>query len=332
VTGLVDTKAPAAAEGSKLRLPDFFIAGHPKCGTTALFQMLRLHPQIHMPVKEPRFFAPELRSRFRGLGPGTAPLTLEDYRLLFDAAGPGQLIGEATAHYLRSEQAARRIAEVQPQARIIIVLREPASFLRSFHLQAVHNHVETERDFERAISLEGPRREGRRIPRFSQSPSALLYSDHVRYVEQLRRFYDAFPSEQILVLIYDDFRRDNVATARRVMRFLGVDDAVASEGIQTRRLPAVRSLFLYRLSIAVTIARTKLFAHSRSKARAERAPWRPRARAVRRAWHRAVFAEAEPPDEDFMRELRRRFKPEVVALSDYLGRDLVSEWGYDDLD
>jgi hypothetical protein len=330
VTAFLDTKAPAA-EGSKLRLPDFFIAGHPKCGTTALFQMLRLHPQIHMPVKEPRFFAPELRSRFRGLGPGTAPLTLEDYRRLF-AAAPEQRIGEATAHYLRSEQAARRIAEVQPDARIIIVLREPASFLRSFHLQAVHNHVETVRDFEKAISLEGARREGRRIPRFSQSPSALLYSDHVRYVDQLRRFYDAFPSEQILVLIYDDFRRDNEATARRVMRFLGVDDTVPTEGIQTRRLPAVRSLFLYRLSIAVTIARTKLLARSRSAPRAERAPARPRARAIRRAWHRAVFGDAEPPDEEFMRELRRRFKPEVVALSDYLGRDLVSEWGYDDLD
>jgi Sulfotransferase domain len=331
VTASVDTKA-SPTEGSRSRLPDFFIVGHPKCGTTALFQMLRLHPQIHAPVKEPRFFAPELRSRFLSLGPGTAPLTLEGYRRLFAAATPDQRIGEATAHYLRSEDAARRIAEVQPDARIIIVLREPASFLRSFHLQAVHNHVETVRDFEQAISLEAPRREGRRLPRFSQSPSALLYSDHVRYVDQLRRFYDAFPSEQILVLIYDDFRRDNEATVRRVMRFLDVDDTVPIEAIQTRRLPAVRSLSLYRLSIAVTIARTKLFARSRSPVRGQRAPARPLKRAIKGAWHRAVFGEAEPPDEDFMRQLRRRFKPEVVALSEYLGRDLVSEWGYDELD
>src|SRR5271154_7623584 len=78
------------------RLPDFFIVGHPKCGTTALHQMLRRHPQIHMPLKEPRFFAQELRSRYRRLGPGTLPETLDQYLALFAAADPGQLAGEAS--------------------------------------------------------------------------------------------------------------------------------------------------------------------------------------------------------------------------------------------
>ena len=52
----------------------------------------------------------------------------------------------------------------------------------------------------------------------------LLYSDHVRYVEQLRRYHEAFPPEQVLVLIYDDFRADNEGTVRRVLRFLEVDE------------------------------------------------------------------------------------------------------------
>jgi len=290
--------------------------------------MLRRHPQIHMPVKEPRFFAPELRSRFRRLGPG-APLTLDDYLPLFAAAAPQQRIGEASAHYLRSQEAAARIAEVQPGARIIAVLREPASFLRSFHLQAVHNHVETVTDFPRAIGLEAARREGRQVPRFSQSPATLFYSDHVKYVDQLQRLYDAFPSDQIMVLIYEDFRRDNESTVRRVMRFLEVDDSLPIEPIQTRRLPGLRSLALYRLWAAVSIARTK--AGMTSKAASGGRASAPIRGAIGAAWHRAVFTTPTPPDEDFMNELRRRYKPEVVALSDYLGRDLVSEWGYDEL-
>ena len=57
----------ARTPASSLRVPDFFIVGHSKCGTTALYLALRSHPQVFMPaIKEPRFFAPELRSRFRG--------------------------------------------------------------------------------------------------------------------------------------------------------------------------------------------------------------------------------------------------------------------------
>jgi hypothetical protein len=304
------------------RLPDFFIVGHPKCGTTALHQMLRRHPQIHMPLKEPRFFAQELRSRYRRLGPRRLPETLDAYLGLFAGARADQLAGEASPQYLRSHTAATRIAEVKPSARIIAILREPASFLRSFHLQAVHNNVETVTDFAKAIALEDDRRAGRRVPLLSQAPAALLYSDHVRYVEQLRRFHAAFPAEQVLVLIYDDFRADNDATVRRVLRFLELDDGVAIEPIQTERLPAVRSPFLYRAGIAAALARRRIFGGSPSAGQ----------RSTPTLWQRIVYREPDPPDEALMRELRARFEPEVLALSEYLGRDLVTEWGYDAID
>jgi hypothetical protein len=295
--------------------------------------MLRTHPQIHMPLKEPRYFAMELRSRFRRLGPGTLPATLEEYLTLFAAASPEQRVGEASPQYLRSLVAASRIAEAQPAAKIIAILREPASFLRSFHLQAVHNHVETQTDLAKAIGLEHARRSGRRIPPFSQAPQALLYSDHVRYVQQLRRFHEAFAAEQVLVLIYDDFRRDNAATVRRVLRFLDVDDTVAIEPIQTDALLAVRSPLLYQLSTAVSLAYRRTLGRSRAGGRSPGARRGDGRRpAAQRAWRRVVYKAPAAPDEQLMLELRRRFKPEVVALSEYLGRDLVSEWGYDQLD
>jgi hypothetical protein len=322
-----------AASAASRPLPDFFIVGHPKCGTTALHQMLRQHPQIHMPLKEPRFFAMELRSRFRRLGPGTLPLTLEQYLALFDGARPGQLLGEASPQYLRSDVAAGEIARVCPDARIIAILREPASFLRSFHIQALHNLNETEPDFAKALALEPARREGRKLPLLAQSPKALLYSEHVRYAEQLRRLYAAFPAEQVLVLIYDDFRSENEATVRRVLRFLDVDDSVTIEPVRTSQLPTVRSPSLYRLTRALAIARNKL-TRGAPGANDEVGPSRrvlpgPR-RAAALAWRRVLFAPQPAVDERFMAELRVRLKPEVVAISDYLGRDLVAEWGYDD--
>jgi Sulfotransferase family len=326
----------SAGDPSQRRLPDFFIVGHAKCGTTALYQMLRLHPQIYMPDnKEPRFFAPELWSRFSDrAAPAAKRLhTLDGYLELFADASPDQRVGEATTAYLRSVSAASRIAQAQPSARIIAILREPAEFLRSFHLQLVKSSVETQRDLRKALALEPARREGKRIPRGCHVPATLLYSDHVHYVEQLRRYYDAFPPEQVLALIYDDFRADNDATIRSVMEFLGVDGAVPIASIETKRVKAVRALALHQLAGGMRVAqRNPAGASALARTINALTPGVLRNDAVRSLWRRAVYSAPPARDERLMLELRRRYKGEVVALSDYLGRDLVSLWGYEEID
>jgi Sulfotransferase family len=321
------TTAPTAAStSSRERVPDFFIVGHPKCGTTALYEMLRGQPQIFMSdLKEPVFFAGELPRRAHRY---RAPGTLAEYVALFAGAGPDQRIGEASASYLWSRTAAGRIARLQPGARIIAVLREPASFLRSLHLQCLQSRYETERDLRRALSLEDARRGGRNIPRRSRWPQVLLYSEHVRYVEQLRRFHAAFPPEQILVLVYDDFRRSNEATVRRVLRFLEVDDTAPIAATEANPTVRVRSPRLDDLLHTVSVGRGPLSRAAKALIKAL-TPRRLRGHALRTARRRVIFSEPPPPDEDLMLELRRRFKPEVVAVSEYLGRDLVTLWGYD---
>src|ERR1700748_1468329 len=98
---------PQARARSPLRIPDFYIVGHPKSGTTALYEMLRRHPQIFMPdLKEPRWFAADLRDRFQRQGADTHPQTLEEYAALFEAAAADQRVGEASPSYLRSRVAA----------------------------------------------------------------------------------------------------------------------------------------------------------------------------------------------------------------------------------
>jgi hypothetical protein len=342
---LVQTVTSRGVEFQR-KFPDFFIVGHPKCGTTALFQMLRSHPQIHMPAKEPRFFLrqriepdrqdpreplrpPSSKVKSR---PGWRPRSLEGYLALFSEARPGQLVGEATPDYLRSPLTAGRIAAVRPDARIIMVLREPASFLRSFHLQLVRGYNETQRDLRNALALEDQRREGRAMPTayLSQaSPKDLQYLELVRYVDQLKRYHAVFPRERVLVLIYEEFRRDNTATVRTILRFLNVDDTPPIETVETTPSSDLR---LEKLHVLVNLRRKAL--RDRKSLRRLSDTFEkitpPRLRGTLRArWRRAAYSEPTPPDERLMSDLRRRFKPEVEALSDYLGRDLVSLWGYD---
>jgi hypothetical protein len=312
----------------KPRIPDFFVVGHSKSGTTALYEMLRRHPQIYMPdCKEPWFFADELHVRTPPRPEGI-PETLHEYTSLFDAASPEQRVGEATALYLWSHTAAGRIADVQPNARIIAILREPASFLHSLHLQFVQTYVETENNFRKAIALEEERRQGRRVSRYTYWPQALLYSEHVRYVEQLRRYHAVFAPEQVLVLIYDDFRRDNEAAVREVLRFLEVDDASPIDAVQANPTVRARSQRLNELVHAVSVGRGPVSLAVKAGVKAL-TPRQLRRDALHATQRRVIFTEPRPPDERLMMDLRSRYKPEVVALSEYLGRDLVSLWGYD---
>lgn len=317
------------------RVPDFFIIGHEQSGTTALYRMLRRHPQIFMPeLKEPRFFMRDPGSQAPNPN-GVYPHTLEEYLSLFDAARPEQRVGEASPQYIRSPDAAGRIAAVQPAARIIAILREPTSFLRTYHLENVGSATESERDLRKALALEEYRRKGDRIPRRCQAPNRLFYSDHVRYVEQLRCYAALFPPEHLLPIIYDDFRSDNQATVRRVLRFLDVDDTVPVEAIEvtSARRKAVRFMGLHQVTNALKRGRHNPAAAGRvSRTVSALTPRLLGSQAAQTIWRRLVYSVPEPPDEELLLELRRRFKPEVVALSDYLDRDLVTLWGYGGID
>ena len=311
------------------RVPDFFVVGHGKSGTTAVYEMLRRHPQIYMPdIKELRFFASDMDSHFQQDAAG--PQTLDAHLSLFDSAKPGECVGEMSTLYLWSRTAASAIADVQPAARIIALLREPASFLRSLHLQLLQNHVETQKSLRRAISLEQARRQGRHIPRGCPRPIALQYSERVQYVEQLRRYHAVFPPERVLVLIYDDFRRDNEATMRTVLRFLEVDDTHPIEAVEANPTVALRSAQLDGFTRSLRAGRGPVLRALRDTGKALTSQ-RMRKALYYPALRRATISKPPAPDEQFMLELRRRFRPEVEALSRYLDRDLVTLWGYDEI-
>jgi hypothetical protein len=320
------------------RAPDFFVVGHPKCGTTALYEALRAHPEIFMPeLKEPHFLARELRYRpewgeeYFGL-----PRTLEEYLALFGPAAPGQLTGEASACYLWTESAAGEIAALQPAARIIAVIREPASFLRSLHLQFVQTHMERETELRRALALERARQEGAdkpgspsNWPEVLMAAGGLVYPSFIDYVEQLRRFEERFPPENLLVLIYDDLLVDNESTIRRVMRFLEVGENVSIEVADTNPTVGVRSRRMNDMLRSLYMGDGPAARRVKSTIKAVVPSQRLRRRAVESTRHQLLYTSPEPPDEALVAELKTRFKPEVAALGEHLGRDLISLWDYD---
>lgn len=316
------------------RAPDFFIVGHQKCGTTALYRMLQNHPQVYMPAeKEPRFMIPELRPPPPKPGrKRKQPTTLDEYLEMFADAGPDQLAGEASPQYLRYPEVPGEIAAVSPQAKIIALLREPADFLRSFHGQMLHNRIENQKDFQKAMELEPARRRGKRFPRGCNRQKWLLYSDHVRYREQLEWFAERFPRERVLVLAYEDYRRDNEGTVREVLRFLGLDDEVPVQQVDTNPLRDVRWQRLHRLTADMQEARRNpAGVHPAVRAVDALVPSALRER-FGDQWRNIIYRPRKPPSPEFVRELRVRFKPQVEAVSEYLGRDFVTLWGYDRID
>jgi len=130
------------------------------------------------------------------------------------------------------------------------------------------------------------------------------------------------------VLIYDDFRRDNEATVKEVLRFLEVDEHVHLRAVEVNPTISVRSQRLHELTHAIAVGRGPLSLAVKGALKAL-IPEQMRRGSLRSVRERLVFNAPRPPDEHVMSEVRRRYVREVEALSEYIGRDLVKLWGYE---
>lgn len=198
-------------------LPNLFIVGAPKCGTTAWVAYLSTHPDIFFPSrKEPHYFAEDFPG-FRWIK------TSEDYAALFTNAGETKFVGEASVQYLYSKVAAENIFAFNPAARILVFLRDQQSFLPSYHNQLLYNHDEIISDFAVVWqrTLDGSRIS---VPSTCRVPEFLNYPAVGRFDEQLRRYVDLFPPEQIMVIRFEEWTRNPRSTYTKVLGFLGLPD------------------------------------------------------------------------------------------------------------
>jgi len=311
-------------------MPNFFVVGAPKAGTTSLYHYLDQHPQIYMsPIKEPNYFAAEIRPenlahelqaenardqaelREYLQGPmtekrfGGMVTEWEDYLRLFQKVREEKAVGEASVCYLWSKTAAGNIRRALDQAKIIIILRDPAERAFSEYLECFASGRIRE---SFAQHIERSRRETGE--KFTVAYPLLEFG---LYYEQVKRFVEAFGKASVLILLYQEYSRDVKLSLRRVYRFLEVDPDFAVDTSQRFLEPQVpRLLALPGALRKLMVSRPgEEFSPSRLRSVLKRVLFRRRESLVMAAADRATLIDY--------------YKDDVRKLADLLGWDL-STW------
>jgi hypothetical protein len=271
-----------------------------------MYHYLQQHPAIFMPsVKEPHFFSTDV----------AAPRAIRDakrYWALFADTASDQIVGEASATYLYSQQAAANIKEHCPSAKIVIMLRNPVDVMYSLYYQRVYNGIERAGSFIEALQQEQDRLTGQ-APAEGAFP---LYRAAVSFSKQVNRYKTLFAQANLHIILHDDLVRDTALVYRDLLRFLSVDDGfqpdfrvwnsgrqVRSQTVQmaVKRASLSRSVFRYLLPLA----------------------WRRKAASFVERWN--VRDGYGPMSPDLYGQLQLDFVDEVERLGQLIGRDL-SHW------
>ena len=200
-----------------MKKPNFFIIGAPKCGTTSLAAWLADHPRIFMsPAKEPHFFNDDDRRTIT---------TLAGYESLFREAGANHVaVGEASVWYLYSNTAVPNINTYAPDAKFIVMLRDPIDMAPALHEEMIFTGFEDETNFASAWLLQEERQLGRRLPALCWEPRRLQYGEVCRLGAQVERLLQRVAADRMLTILFDDFKADPCLQYLRVLDFLEVPD------------------------------------------------------------------------------------------------------------
>jgi hypothetical protein len=197
--------------------PNFFIIGAPKSGTSSLSEYLKSHPNIYFSkVKEPHLFDLDTSKRLK--------LSLETYLSLFSDADPTmhKAAGEGSTGYLFSKVAASEIMKFNPNAKFIVMLRNPVDLVQCWHSEMCFGGVENVGEFEAAWRLEEDRRNGKNIPPSCWEPKKLYYSEWGKLGDQMERLFSVTPRLNVKVIVFDDFVADTKQAYEEVLTFLEV--------------------------------------------------------------------------------------------------------------
>lgn len=212
-------------------LPDFLVIGAQKSGTTSLYGYLSHHPDVSAAViKETHFFDEQYH---RGWAWYRAQFPLRE-------AAERRVTGEATPSYLLDPRTPARVARGLPGIRLVAILRDPVDRAYSqFNHETARGHEDVA-SFEEALDLEPSRllAAERTVapPPGSSMTNALKHHAYLargRYAEQLERWYQHVPREDLLVLVAEELYADPPAVMRQVHRHLGLE-AVELESYEAR--------------------------------------------------------------------------------------------------
>jgi hypothetical protein len=303
-------------------MPNFFIVGAQKAGTTSLYHYLNQHPQVYMsPIKEPFFFDHELDSKGevvrREFGGHRQPprfTNIEEYSTLFEGARGEKAIGEATPLYIYAPGTAERIARYVPGAKSIALLRNPADRAYSAFLYAVRMGVEPLTDFAQALREEPLRmRNGWHY--------VFHYRSRGLYYQQLKCYYEVLGRERLGVWLYEDMREEPASVAQSVFRFLEVDDIFAPDTSSRYNPAGVPASGSARVAMRATNRAVWVL----RKVLAPTSSMLPLAFEMRRVVQSRVLTEPPPIDPELRGELVEGYKEDILRVQELIGRDL-SMW------
>jgi len=291
-----------------LTLPNFILIGAAKAGTTALYWYLAEHPDVYMsPVKETFYFAYGLDESGKLLYGDPQvhrfPIkTRADYEALFAGAKGQRAIGEASPIYLECPQAPDRIQTAIPDVRLLCSLRHPVDRAYSDYVMYLRRRGRS-LDLTRDHSPDAP---------WSRPDSRWMAVS--RYGEQLARYYERFPREQIRVILTSDLKRTPVESVQALYRFLGIDPSFTPDFGTPHNVGGTPALPLLE----------KVFTNPTLRAGLD--PLMPKAAAD---WLRKLrtrtMRQAPSLPADLRAELTLRFKDDILRTSELIGRDL-SHW------
>lgn len=303
-----------------MKQPTFFIAGAPRCGTTALYHYLNQHPQIFMSeVKELNYFAHDF--------PHVQKISFkskEDYLKVFSKANSTHLaIGEASPFYLYSKIAFSNMRTFDPNARIILSLRNPIDFVQSFHQLNLSLLREDQKDLRKAWALQQQRLSGIKIPKSCRQPELIQYGELGLFGKYVEKLLEIFPRDQILIIIFEDFQKAPQTIYEEILRFIDVP----SDG--RLEFPPVNASFENRSKLMATLFHPPQFVYK---------PFMKFIslfgvnfmKGISVFYNRieklnVTQAKKAPLDPEFRKELQQYFKQDIEKLSKILARDL-SEW------
>ena len=193
---------------------DFIVAGVQKAGTTAIHDFLAQHPQIAL-LRDQALHFFDKEEHFCSSRTG---LCAPDYRILHGNFDPGwrwRIAGEVTADYLYYPRALERIAAYNPKMKLIISLRNPTE--RAFSQW----NMRREKDQEPLEFLEALKRD--QEIGIWKAPRGNAYIARSLYSPQLKKAFELFSPEQVLILKYENFRANPLPIVDAIFDFLGIE-------------------------------------------------------------------------------------------------------------
>jgi hypothetical protein len=298
-----------------------FIIGAPRTGTTSFAKALAAHPWIcFSKPKETHFFM-----RLPAEGVSVQEIRRRYETAYFRTLGPQhRVIAEGSVSYLYGPSAIRRILEFDPQAILVVGLRNPLELLPSYHARLLYTMDENIADFEHAWRMQERRSRGEAIPRRCREPRLLQYAEVGRLGHQLRRLIEIAGRERCFLILFEDFRGDPLRTYRDLLAFARLPDDGRTEVPHKNENRSYRRGWLQPLvmnppaSVARLAGSVSETGHTRLRSLV-----RPLRRRLKKANSERTTRPALPPG--LREELAEFFRDDVAELGELLRRDL-SHW------